>query len=177
MAPRCISAGMLTKNDFSSAEWTTLRDTPFLVGFATLLAGSSGLGTFKELFALSQGIMQNQSSPIALIRDLTGMGEMQAAQASIKQSLGSQSEKPSPENVRQAAIRQVRSAMGTLAAHGATEETEAYRRMLYGVAEKVANAAREGGFLGFGGTVVSEGERSFLNELGTTLQLEQVRRA
>jgi hypothetical protein len=57
------------------------------------------------------------------------------------------------------------------------EETEAFRRMLYGIAEKVANAAREGGFLGFGGKQVCEGEQAFLDELRSTLQLEQVKKA
>src|SRR5262249_20863190 len=43
---------MATKTDFAASDWNTLRDTPYLVGFATLLAGSSGLGTVKELIAL-----------------------------------------------------------------------------------------------------------------------------
>jgi hypothetical protein len=54
---------------------------------------------------------------------------------------------------------------------------DAYRKLIYGVAEKVANAASEGGFLGFGGTRVSSGEQGFLEELRNTLQLEQVKKA
>jgi len=168
---------MLTKNDFSTGDWNTLRDTQYLVGFATLLAGSSGVGTVKELFALSQGIIENQGSSLSLIRDLTATGEMQAAQASLKQSVGSAEGKPSPENMRRRALDGARSSMSILAKLASGEEAEAYGRMLYGLAEKVANAAREGGFLGFGGTQVSEGEQSFLNELRSTLQLEQVKRA
>lgn len=38
------------------------------------------------------------------------------------------------------------------------------------VGEKVAAAAKEGGFLGFGGTRVSEQERSALQDLTSTLQ-------
>ena len=168
---------MVTKNDFSSADWSTLRDTQYLVGFATLMAGASGLATVKELFALSQGILENQGSNIALVRDLTATSEMEAAQTSLKQSFGEAQGKPSPESVRQRALEQARSSITILEKNGSKEETDVYRRMLYGIAEKVANAAREGGFLGFGGTQVSEGERSFLDELRSTLQLEQVRRA
>jgi hypothetical protein len=168
---------MATKNDFSSADWNTLRDTPSLVGFTTLQAGSSGLGTVKELFAFSQAIMENQASDFPLIRDLTGIGEMQAAQTSLKQSFGGGQAKPSPENLRQRALEQVRSSIIILETKGSKEETDAYRRMLYGIAEKVANAAREGGFMGFGGAQVSEGEQSFLDELRSALQLEQVKRA
>jgi len=46
------------------------------------------------------------------------------------------------------------------------------RRWLYGIADKVANAAKEGGFLGFGGTRVSEDEQAFLTDLRTALKIQ-----
>jgi hypothetical protein len=168
---------MLTKNDFSAPDWNTLRDTEYLVGFATAMAGASGLGTLKELIALSQGIIQNQASGVALIRDLTATGEMQAAQGSLKQSFGGQQAKPTSDTLRRLALDGVRSSLAILGSKASQEEIDAYRRLLYGIADKVANAAREGGFLGFGGTRVSEGERSFLNELRSILQLEEVKTA
>jgi hypothetical protein len=168
---------MATKNDFSPADWTTLRDAQYLVGFAMVQAGSSGLGTVKELLALSQGVIENQASSIPLIRDLTAMAEMEAAQASLKQSLGGAQGKPSPESLQQRALDQARSSIAIMEKSGSREEVDSYRRLLYGIGEKVANAAREGGFLGFGGTQVSEGERSFLNSLRSVLQLEQVKGA
>jgi hypothetical protein len=67
--------------------------------------------------------------------------------------------------------------MSILKAKASPEESDAYRKLIYGVAEQVANAASEGGFLGFGGTRVSAGEESFLAELRETLQLEKVKRA
>jgi hypothetical protein len=172
-----IGGIMVTKNDFAPTDWSTLRDTPYLVGFATLLAGSSGLGTFKELIALSQGIMENQSSSLPLIRDLTATSEMQAAQASLKQSLGPLQGQSAADKTRQSALQQSASSVAILEKSCSREETDAYRRMLYGIAEKVANAAREGGFLGFGGTQVCAGEQAFLDELRSTLQLEQVKKA
>ena len=168
---------MLTKNDFSASDWNTLRDTQYLVGFATVMAGQSGLGTIKELIALSQGIIQNQTSDVPLIRELTATGEMQAAQASLKESFGELQANPSSDNVRRLALDAARSSLAILGPKGTKEEIDAYRRLLYGIADKVARAAREGGFLGFGGTLISEGERSFLNELRSTLQLEEVKTA
>jgi len=168
---------MATKNELPSADWNTVRDTPYLVGFATVLAGSSGLATVKELLALSLGIMENQGSNIPLIRDLNTTSELQAAQASIKQKFGGDQQKPTPEAMRQRALDQVQTSLNIIGKSCSKEETDAYRRMLYNIAEKVANAAREGGFLGFGGAQVSEGERSFLDELRNTMQLEQVKRA
>jgi hypothetical protein len=75
---------MVTKNDFAASDWNTLRDTPYLVGLATLFAEPSGLGTIKESIAMAMGIWENQASEIPLIRDLTSRVEMQAAQESLK---------------------------------------------------------------------------------------------
>jgi hypothetical protein len=168
---------MLTKNDFSASDWNTLRDTQYLVGFATVMAGSSGLGTIKELIALSQGIIQNQASGVPLIRELTATSEMQAAEASLKESFGERQAKPSSDMVRRRALEGARSSLAILGPKGSKEEIDAYRQLLYGIADKVAHAAREGGFLGFGGTLVSEGEQSFLKDLRSTLQLEEVKTA
>jgi hypothetical protein len=168
---------MLTKNDFAAADWATLRDTPYLTGFAMLLAGSSGLGTIKETIALAQGIMENQASEIPLIRDLTSKAEMEAAQGSLRGVIGGAQGKPASESLRQRALDQIRASITLLGGKASAEETDAYRRMIYGVAEKVANAAREGGILGFGGVQVSAGEQALLDELRTTLQLERVKKA
>src|SRR5215813_9319905 len=100
---------MVTKNDFSTTDWIALRDTPYIVGFATLLAGSSGLATIKELFALSQGIMENQGSDTPIIRELTTTTEMQAAQASLKQSFGAARGTTSSDAMQSRALELARS--------------------------------------------------------------------
>ena len=43
---------MLTKNDFPAPDWTTLRDTQYLVGFATLLASMGLMGLVLALVGL-----------------------------------------------------------------------------------------------------------------------------
>ncbi len=52
------------------------------------------------------------------------------------------------------------------------DEVLAYKQMLMQVAERAANAAKEGGFLGFGGVKVSEAEQTFLNELSRMLKIQ-----
>jgi hypothetical protein len=168
---------MLTKNDFTARDWNTLRDAQYLVGLATLMADSSGFGTIKESVALAQGIMANQASNLPLIRDLTGKAEMEAAQGALRQRLEDPAAKPTKDSLRQLALEQVGKSVAILDDKASTEELDAYRKLIYGVAEKVANAASEGGFLGFGGTQVSSGEQSFLEELRNTLQLERVKKA
>jgi|KBSMisStandDraft_5_1062788.scaffolds.fasta_scaffold594716_2 hypothetical protein len=168
---------MLTKNDFSASDWKTLRDSQYLVGLATLMADSSGFGTIKESMALAQGIMENQASNFPFIRDLTSKAEMAAAQGGLKQRLEDPEARPTKEGIRRLTLDEVEEAVSILKGKASAEELDAYRKLIYGVAEKVANAASEGGFLGFGGTRVSSGEQGFLEELRNTLQLEQVKKA
>jgi len=63
---------------------------------------------------------------------------------------------------------QVRDAVALLDAK-AGDEAPAIKQWLYGVAEKAAKAAKEGGFLGFGGTTVSPEETAALAELAGIL--------
>ena len=61
---------------------------------------------------------------------------------------------------------------GDLVSRKATpEEAQAYKQMLMAVAERTADAAKEGGFLFFGGERVSAGEQAFLTEVKGALHL------
>ena len=162
---------MLTKNDFSPEDWNSLRDLPHLVGFATLFAGSSGLGTVKESLAIAQGILEGQSSNVPLIRDLANRAEIESAQAAIRETLGDANTKIPQDRMKSLVLERVGTGLSVLGVKGTLEEVAAFRQWLYGIAEKVAKAAKEGGFLGFGGTQVSEEELAFLSDLRTALQL------
>jgi hypothetical protein len=48
-------------------------------------------------------------------------------------------------------------------------EAEEYRQWAMSVAEKVANAATEGGFLGFGGERVTAAEKSLIDDIRKSL--------
>ena len=168
---------MLTKNDFAASDWNTLRDTPYLVGLATLLAEPSGLGTIKESIAITMGIWENQASEIPLIRDLTNRAEMPAAQDSLKSRFTGSKGEASKNAIRDLALEHARSSIALLSGKADSNEIDAYRKLLYGVAEKVANASREGGILGFGGKAVSAAEQSFLDDLQNTIQFERAKKA
>jgi hypothetical protein len=51
------------------------------------------------------------------------------------------------------------------------EDGQAFKQFLYDTAQKAAEAGKEGGFLGFGGTAVSDLERQALADLASALGL------
>jgi hypothetical protein len=56
-------------------------------------------------------------------------------------------------------------AISALSTKGAGTDADAYRKMLSGIGTRIANASKEGSFLGFGGERVSDGEEKFLARL------------
>jgi hypothetical protein len=72
---------------------------------------------------------------------------------------------------RQAILAHLEKAAALVSARSAAEG-EAYKAWLVAAASKVAEAAREGGFLGFGGTMVSEEERAALAEISAKLGVQ-----
>lgn len=132
-----------------------------------MLAGASGLGTLKESVAAAKLVLEGQSSDIPLIRDLANRDDMKAAQDAILKELTSGG--ASAEKAQSLALERVRQTIALVKTKATLEETEALRAWLGSVAEGVAKAAKEGGFLGFGGTQVSEGEQTFLAKLNAVL--------
>ena len=102
---------------------------------------------------------------------------MQAAQDSLKGRFTGSRGEVSKNVIRDLALEHARSSIAMLSGKAASGEIDAYRNLLYGLAEKVANASREGGILGFGGKAVSAAEQSFLDQLQNTIQFERAKRA
>ena len=50
-------------------------------------------------------------------------------------------------------------------------DAEAVKKWFYHISEKVAEADAEGGFLGFGGTRVTDAEKAALSEISSALKL------
>ena len=59
--------------------------------------------------------------------------------------------------------------VAALLATKAPEDAAAFKAWLTGTAQRVAEAANEGGFLGFGGVPVSDIEKATLAEIRTAL--------
>jgi hypothetical protein len=155
---------MASKADFTPEEWNTIEFAPLNTALVIALASPSGpIGMVQEMFAAV-------SSVVDIEKDSAAGELLRAVAADIK----ARREKPdmprftSLEEGRAHVSGQVQRAVALLDAK-APDEAPAVKRWLYNVAQKAAGAAREGGFLGIGGTAVSEEEQAALAELAATL--------
>lgn len=163
---------MTSKTSFSAEEWNLLRVAPVLVASGVSAADPGGLvGAFQEAAAGMQGMAQSlkqgsaQELATALLSDKS-MPEM----PNPRSLMGEGDRQQQLTNFKGQAIGRVKDALALLKSKGSADDVTAYKSMLMAVAEKTANAAKEGGFLGFGGERVSAGEKAFLDELRSTLQ-------
>ena len=73
------------------------------------------------------------------------------------------------EKLRALVIDDTRAAAAVLANKASPSEAAEYKQWALSIAEKVASAATEGGFLGFGGERVSAAEKALIAEVRTAL--------
>jgi hypothetical protein len=66
---------------------------------------------------------------------------------------------------RQQMVDELSSVSAIVSAKATAEESAAFKQWLLATAQAAADAAKEGGFLGFGAVQVSEGEQSMLDQL------------
>lgn len=166
---------MATKTDFSATEWETLRDAPHVVVLAVAAAGGSGLfGSIKEAMAPAGTLVEALQGENQLLRQICDKEEIKASIESLKGMAKSSGDFKSVQAAfRKAATDNSKAALDLLKRKGTPEDVAAFKYFLLKLGEKVANAAKEGAFLGFGGVRVSEEERAILAELAQALDVLQ----
>ena len=153
---------MTSKSDYSEAEWTRLKRAPFLAGMAISLADPGGpIEMAKESMATVK-TATNPPTREPLLADV----------ALDIQSMTQQRQNPlSDFKVTDAAqagqqiLDELRAVKDLVAAKAAPEETSAFGQWLVATAQAAADAAKEGGFMGFGATQVSQGEKDMLDKV------------
>jgi hypothetical protein len=156
---------------FSPEEWTLIESAPFLAGLSVTLSDlRSGLfGAIKESFAPSEAILEagiGVSNPI-VVSVAASIKEMAAKRQKLQLPLNVAGKKP--EEVKAAVAAQLAKIPAILEGKVPADQAEGFKSWLVAIAGKVANAATEGGFLGFGGERVSAAETAAINELASSL--------
>ena len=121
---------MTTKTDFTEQEWETLQKGVTGAGLLVSVSDRGFFDTFKEAGALAKHLNEaREGHDSELLRELS-----QARGSGFGLTA-------SPDEVERETLEALREAVGILQAK-APEELDAYRSLVLGVAESVAEAAK-----------------------------------
>jgi hypothetical protein len=150
---------MTRKADFNAEEWSTVGEGPLYAGMRVIAADRGG--TLRESLALGRTYQEARA----------GHGENELLDELVKSppSIDPDRVREAGGNIAAVASERLRAAMGILEAKATPEEIDAYKRFVMTVAQAVASAHKEGGFLGIGGKQVSDAENQALDEISTAL--------
>jgi hypothetical protein len=164
---------MSGKTDYSADEWKICLRAPLMAGLTVIAASPSGpLGVLREMFAVGKLVSETraQAGSNELLRALVSeigapdaRGQMDASEL---RGLGT-------EQLRAHALDACRAFAALVDRKASPEEAEGVKRWLVGIAQRTAEAAKEGGFLGFGGTQVSRTEADAIQEVARALGVSE----
>ena len=156
---------MTTKTDFTDEEWARLRRAPVVAGMAITLADPGGpIEALKESMATVKTVLD--------VAKTGGQGELVDALAKDVAEMAGQRKNPVGDFKPKggAAGQEILAELGEanrLVGEKATPE--AFREWLIRAAQGAADAAKEGGFMGFRAEQVSEGEQRMLERVREVL--------
>jgi hypothetical protein len=150
---------MTEKADFNAEEWSTVVDGPLYAGMRVISADRGG--TVRESLAMSRVYQEARSRH----------GESELLDELVKSppSIDADRLREAHGNIAPLASEQLREAIRILEEKATPDEVDAYKRFVMTVAEAVASAHKEGGFLGLGGKQISDAENQALDEISTAL--------
>ena len=153
---------MTSRKDFTDEEWNRIRRAPLVAGFAISIADPGGP---IELAKETMASLRSATVP-------PSQEELLAAVALDVQAMTQQRQNPlgdfKPSN-GQLVLDELRGVNEILTAKATPQEVEAFHRWLVATAQAAADAAKEGGFMGFGAEQVSAGEQKMLDQVRAVL--------
>jgi len=168
---------------YTEDEWHLIAGTPSLIGSAMAGAASSGMGTVKELMASVRSVIEGKQMypENDVIQAIVNKSE---SVEQAKESYKAYREKTmqrikennitNPAQIKDMALGDLEQAMALLNKNEIESHIIEYKHWILNIAQTVAEAAKEGSILGFGGTRVSEEETTFLNQLSEMLAVDVV---
>jgi hypothetical protein len=160
---------MTSKADFTEEEWTKLKRAPFVAGMAISLADPGGpIEAFKETSATLKTVLAaaEQGDRGELSKELAREGADDVRQH--KNPFGGFK----PQGGSTAGVEildELREVNRIVSEKASPDDAAAVRALLLDAAQAAANAAKEGGFMGFHAERVSAGEQRMLDSLREAL--------
>ena len=148
--------GMTEKAAFNAEEWSKLVEAPALAALR-LIAADRG-GSIRESLSLGRAYAEASKQGAGLLAEIASTPpQVDRSELKDRDAI--------PQRTEQA----LREALAILERNATPEELEAYRQFVLKLADTVAHAHKEGGFLGIGGKEVSESEQAALDELAAVV--------
>ena len=148
---------MTGKADFTDEEWKLVLQGPPVAGMIVITAQRGG--SLRESFSMAKAYNE--------ARRQHGESELLDTIASTKPEFD-RTRYRSPEELQENGLQHLRDTVQLLEQKATPEETDEYKRFVITLAERVAEAHREG-FLGLSGERVSDAERAAIEEVAQAL--------
>ncbi len=162
---------MADKSSFTPDEWHTILMSPTIASMAITAADPSGLwGMIKESFASGTALVTAKTDPDAnqLVKSVVADFETADGRGELKDALKARFSGTKPDEVVPSALAVLADVARLLDAK-APEDAAPFKNWLAEISQKVAEASKEGGFLGFGGVRISDAEKATLADIQKTL--------
>jgi hypothetical protein len=165
---------MASKASFTPDEWKKVLQSVMMTGVAISAADPSGLwGTLKESMAAGRALLEAKSDVGSneLIKAVVADFETSEGRAAAREGLPAELTSSKPGELKNKAIAAVREASSIIDSK-APGDAATFKTWLRHISQGVAEASKEGSFLGFGGVQVSEAEKATLAEVSGALGLK-----
>lgn len=159
---------MTSKDAFTEEEWARVRRAPMVAGMAISIADPGGpIELTKETLAS----LKAASSPPSSEELLTAVSQDIMSMSKQKQNPMGDFKIEHSSLAATQILDELSGVHGIVRAKATPEETEAFGRWIVAVAQDAANAAKEGGFMGFHAERVSQGEQDMLQRVAATFEI------
>ena len=157
---------MTSKADYTEQEWVRLRRAPFVAGLAISIADPGGP---IELARETIATLRATSTPPSQEELLVAVSQEILSMVNQKQNPMAGFKPDSSALAGKVILDELTGVNEILTAKATPGEADAFRRWLLAAAQASADGAKEGGFMGFGAELVSQGEQRMLDELRAAL--------
>ena len=162
---------MANKSDFTPAEWAQIVASPMVAGMAITAADPGGLWSMlRESIAGGSSLVEAKQDVAAnpLARAIAEDIENADTRTGVRDATHAKFKGVQVGELKTKAIEELRSVAALVDAK-APADASGFKVWLCAVAQRTAEAGKEGGFMGFGGVAVSDAERVTLAEIRAAL--------
>jgi hypothetical protein len=150
---------MTRKAEFNAEEWSAVVNGPVYAGMQVIAAERGG--TLRETLAMGRVYQA--------ARERHGENELLDELIASPPAIDPERVRDAGENIGDITAQQLRNAIGILEGKASPAEVDAYKTFVMTVAQAVAGAHKEGGFLGIGGKQISDAEERALDDISAAL--------